>query len=77
MANEAFARVKMQQFLKDADWSLTDGRSAGLECPINISTGIRIADRKHLNQTGWIKMACPRIVSGRHNLLVQMAGRHP
>ena len=76
MANEAFARVKMQQFLKDADWSLTDGRSARFECPIDISTGIRIADREHMNQAGWIKMACPRIVSGRHNLLFEMAGRH-
>jgi type I restriction enzyme R subunit len=31
VANEAFARVKIDQLLKDADWSLSDGRSVGFE----------------------------------------------
>ncbi len=31
MANEAFARIKIDQLLKDADWSLTDGRSGRFE----------------------------------------------
>ncbi|VTZ25779.1 Type I restriction enzyme, R subunit [Methylocella tundrae] len=31
MANEAFARVKIDQLLKDADWSLSDGRSVRFE----------------------------------------------
>ena len=31
MANEAFARVKIDQLLKDADWRLTDGRSVRFE----------------------------------------------
>ena len=31
MAGEAFARVKIDQLLKDADWSLTDGRSVRFE----------------------------------------------
>ncbi|HZR89960.1 MAG TPA: DEAD/DEAH box helicase family protein [Bradyrhizobium sp.] len=31
MANEAFARVKIDQLLKDADWALTDGRSVRFE----------------------------------------------
>lgn len=29
--NEAFARVKIDQLLKDADWSLTGGRSVRFE----------------------------------------------
>src|SRR3954471_12086317 len=31
LANEAFARVKIDQLLKDADWTLTDGRSVRFE----------------------------------------------
>jgi type I restriction enzyme R subunit len=31
VANEAFARVRIDQLLKDADWSLSDGRSVGFE----------------------------------------------
>lgn len=31
MANEAFARVKIDQLLKDADWALSDGRSVRFE----------------------------------------------
>ncbi len=31
MANEAFARVKIDQLLKDADWALADGRNVGFE----------------------------------------------
>lgn len=34
MANEAFARVKIDQLLEDADWSLTDGRSVRFEYPL-------------------------------------------
>ena len=34
MANEAFARVKIDQLLKDADWTLTDGRSVRYEYPL-------------------------------------------
>ncbi|MGH9068999.1 MAG: DEAD/DEAH box helicase family protein, partial [Acidimicrobiales bacterium] len=33
MANEAFARIKIDRPLKDADWTLTDARSARFECP--------------------------------------------
>lgn len=76
MANEALACVKMEEFLKGSEWSLTDGRNTRFEWPVDISTGIWIADRKHRNQTGWIKMSCRRIVSGRHNLLVEMASHH-
>ncbi len=35
MANEAFARVKIDQLLKDADWLLTDGRSVRFEYPLD------------------------------------------
>lgn len=35
MANEAFARVKIEQLLKDADWTLTDGRSVRFEYPLD------------------------------------------
>ncbi len=35
MANEAFARVKIDQLLKDADWSLSDGRSVRFEYPLD------------------------------------------
>jgi type I restriction enzyme R subunit len=35
MANEAFARVKIDQLLKDADWRLTDGRSVRFEYPLD------------------------------------------
>lgn len=35
MANEAFARVKIDQLLKDADWNLTDGRSVRYEYPLD------------------------------------------
>ena len=31
MTNEAFARVKIDQLLKDARWRLTDGRSVRFE----------------------------------------------
>ena len=31
MTNEAFARVKIDQLLRDADWRLTDGRSVRFE----------------------------------------------
>jgi type I restriction enzyme R subunit len=31
VANEAFARVKIDQLLRDADWQLTDGRSVRFE----------------------------------------------
>lgn len=31
MANEAFARVKIDQLLKDADWALSDGQSVRFE----------------------------------------------
>lgn len=34
MANEAFARVKIDQLLKDAQWKLTDGRSVRYEYPL-------------------------------------------
>jgi type I restriction enzyme, R subunit len=35
VANEAFARVKIDQLLKDAEWSLTDGRSVLFEYPLD------------------------------------------
>src|ERR1700751_4188152 len=35
VANEAFARVKIDQLLKDADWALTDGRSVRFEYPLD------------------------------------------
>lgn len=35
MANEAFARVKIDQLLKDAEWKLTDGRSLRYEYPLD------------------------------------------
>jgi type I restriction enzyme R subunit len=31
VANKAFARIKIDQLLKDANWSLTDGRSVHFE----------------------------------------------
>lgn len=34
MTNEAFARVKIDELLKDADWRLTDGRSVRFEYPL-------------------------------------------
>lgn len=34
MPNEAFARVKIDQLLKDADWKLTDGLSVRYEYPL-------------------------------------------
>jgi type I restriction enzyme R subunit len=33
--NEAFARVKIDQLLRDADWNLTDGRSVRFEYPLD------------------------------------------
>lgn len=35
MTNEAFARVKIDQLLKDADWTLTDGHSVRFEYPLD------------------------------------------
>jgi type I restriction enzyme R subunit len=35
MTNEAFARIKIDQFLKDSGWRLTDGVSVRFECPLN------------------------------------------
>jgi type I restriction enzyme R subunit len=35
VANEAFARVRIDQLLKDADWSLSDGRSVRFEYPLD------------------------------------------
>ena len=35
MTNEAFARIKIDQLLKDADWRLTDGLSVRYEYPLN------------------------------------------
>jgi type I restriction enzyme R subunit len=35
VANEAFARVKIDHLLKDADWSLSDGRSVRFEYPLD------------------------------------------
>lgn len=35
VADEAFARVKIDQLLKDADWSFTDGRNVRSECALD------------------------------------------
>jgi type I site-specific restriction endonuclease len=35
VANEAFARVKIDQLLLDTDWKLTDGRSVRFEYPLD------------------------------------------
>jgi type I restriction enzyme R subunit len=35
VTNEAFARVKIDQLLKDADWKLTDGHSVRFEYPLD------------------------------------------
>ena len=35
MTNEAFARVKIDQLLRDADWRLTDGLSVRFEYPLD------------------------------------------
>lgn len=35
VANEAFARVKIDQLLKDAGWKLTDGQSVRFEYPLD------------------------------------------
>jgi type I restriction enzyme R subunit len=35
VTNEAFARVKIDQLLRDIDWKLTDGRSVRFEYPLN------------------------------------------
>lgn len=35
MSNEAFARVKIDQILKDANWRVTDGRSVRYEYPLD------------------------------------------
>src|SRR5689334_14459300 len=35
VANEAFARVRIDQLLKDADWPLSDGRSVRFEYPLD------------------------------------------
>lgn len=35
MTNEPFARVKIDQLLRDADWHLTDGTSARFEYPLD------------------------------------------
>jgi type I restriction enzyme R subunit len=35
VVNEAFARVKIDQLLKDADWALIDGRSVRFEYPLD------------------------------------------
>ena len=35
MTNEAFARVKIDQLLKDSDWRLTDGVSVRYEYPLD------------------------------------------
>jgi type I restriction enzyme R subunit len=35
VTNEAFARVKIDALLKDADWKLTDGRSVRFEYPLD------------------------------------------
>lgn len=35
MSNEAFARVKIDQVPRDADWTLTDGRSVRFEYPLD------------------------------------------
>lgn len=35
VTNEAFARVKIDQLLRDAGWKLTDGRSVRFEYPLD------------------------------------------
>jgi hypothetical protein len=35
LRNEAFARVKIDQLLKDAEWALTDGVSVRYEYPLD------------------------------------------
>ena len=35
LTNEAFARIKIDQLLKDAAWRLTDGRSVRYEYPLD------------------------------------------
>jgi type I restriction enzyme, R subunit len=35
VTNEAFARVKIDQLLRDIDWKLTDGRSVRFEYPLD------------------------------------------
>jgi type I restriction enzyme, R subunit len=35
VTNEAFARVKIDQLLRDVDWRLTDGRSVRFEYPLH------------------------------------------
>jgi len=35
VTNEAFARIKIDQLLKDTGWRLTDGLSVRYECPLN------------------------------------------
>src|SRR5258708_29095693 len=35
VTNEAFARVKIDQLLRDTDWHLTDGLSVRYEYPLN------------------------------------------
>ena len=35
MTNEAFARVKIDQLLKDAEWKLSDGHSVRFEYPLD------------------------------------------
>ena len=35
MTNEAFARIKIDQLLKDTDWRLTDGISVRYEYPLD------------------------------------------
>ena len=35
MTNEAFARIKIDQLLKDTDWCLTDGVSVRYEYPLD------------------------------------------
>ena len=35
VTNEAFARVKIDQLLRDTDWKLTDGRSVRFEYPLD------------------------------------------
>jgi hypothetical protein len=35
VTNEAFARVRIDQLLKDTEWKLTDGRSVRFEYPLD------------------------------------------
>ena len=35
MTNEAFARVRINQLLRDAGWSIVDGRSVRYEYPLD------------------------------------------